>query len=62
MSAELDLFHNVISTCIQFLVADLDNAIEAPLTAMTKLPWQNIEAVGDQSPYVTGTWQRKYGA
>lgn len=53
MSAELDLFHNVISTCIQFLVADLDNAIEAPLTAMTKLPWQNIEAVGDQSPYVT---------
>merc|ERR1712142_1459160 len=53
MSGELDLFHNVLSTCIQFLVADLDNAIEAPLTAMAKLPWQNIEAVGDQSPYVT---------
>lgn len=53
MSSELDLFHNVVSTCIQLLVSDLENTIESPLTAMSKLPWQNIEAVGDQSAYVT---------
>jgi len=53
LGPEQDLFHNVISSCIQFLVADLENAIETPLMAMTKLSWQSVDAVGDQSSYVT---------
>uniref|UniRef100_A0A2C9JYZ0 Vacuolar protein sorting-associated protein 53 homolog n=1 Tax=Biomphalaria glabrata TaxID=6526 RepID=A0A2C9JYZ0_BIOGL len=43
----------VISSCIQLLVQDLETACEPALTAMTKMPWSNIEAVGDQSGYVT---------
>uniref|UniRef100_A0A8C4R618 Vacuolar protein sorting-associated protein 53 homolog n=1 Tax=Eptatretus burgeri TaxID=7764 RepID=A0A8C4R618_EPTBU len=43
----------VISSCIQLLVQDLDSACDPALTAMTKMPWQNVEHVGDQSPYVT---------
>jgi len=52
LSAEQDVFHNVISNCIQLLVQDLEGACEPALTAMTKMPWQNIESVGDQSSYV----------
>ncbi|XP_030753580.1 vacuolar protein sorting-associated protein 53 homolog [Sitophilus oryzae] len=53
LSKEQDLFHKVISNCIQLLVQDLENACEPSLTAMSKIPWQNIDAVGDQSPYIT---------
>lgn len=52
MSQEQDIFHNVISTCIQFLVQDLEIACEPALTAMCKIQWQNLESVGDQSSYV----------
>ncbi|XP_065201142.1 vacuolar protein sorting-associated protein 53 homolog [Planococcus citri] len=52
MSQEQDIFHNIISTCIQFLVQDLEIACEPALTAMTKIQWQNLESVGDQSSYV----------
>ncbi|MGH0153054.1 UNVERIFIED_CONTAM: hypothetical protein FKN15_023980 [Acipenser sinensis] len=44
---------NVISNSIQLLVQDLDAACDPALTAMSKMPWQNVEHVGDQSPYVT---------
>ncbi|KAG8002065.1 Vacuolar protein sorting-associated protein 53-like protein, partial [Nibea albiflora] len=43
----------VISNSIQLLVQDLDAACDPALTAMSKMPWQSVEHVGDQSPYVT---------
>ncbi|ESO97342.1 hypothetical protein LOTGIDRAFT_214182 [Lottia gigantea] len=50
---QLDIFHNVISNCIHLLVQDLETACEPALSAMTKMPWSTIEAVGDQSGYIT---------
>ncbi|XP_017770373.1 PREDICTED: vacuolar protein sorting-associated protein 53 homolog [Nicrophorus vespilloides] len=47
-------YQSVISNCIQILVQDLENACEAALISMSKIQWQNIDSVGDQSPYVTG--------
>ncbi|KZC09263.1 PREDICTED: vacuolar protein sorting-associated protein 53 homolog [Dufourea novaeangliae] len=52
LSQEQDIFHNVISNCIQLLVQDLESACESALTAMTKVQWSVIEVVGDQSNYV----------
>lgn len=46
-------FSRVISNCIQVLVQDLENACEPALTAMSKIQWQNVDTVGDQSPYIT---------
>jgi len=37
LSEELDLFHSVITACLQFLVQDLDTACDASLVAMTKV-------------------------
>ncbi|XP_041349182.1 vacuolar protein sorting-associated protein 53 homolog [Gigantopelta aegis] len=53
LSSEQDIFHNVISNCIQLLVQDLETACEPALAAMSKMPWSTVEAVGDQSGYVT---------
>uniref|UniRef100_T1IEK0 Vacuolar protein sorting-associated protein 53 homolog n=1 Tax=Rhodnius prolixus TaxID=13249 RepID=T1IEK0_RHOPR len=53
LAQEQDVFHNVISTCIQLLVQDLEVACEPALTAMSKTQWQSVETVGDQSPYVS---------
>lgn len=52
-SQEQDIFHNVISSCIQLLVQDMEMACEPALTAMSRIQWQNVERVGDQSSYVT---------
>lgn len=52
-SGEKDIFSNVISNCIQLLVQDLENSCEPALLAMSKISWQNISVVGDQSSYVT---------
>ncbi|XP_065335075.1 vacuolar protein sorting-associated protein 53 homolog [Cloeon dipterum] len=52
-SSEQDIFHNVISNCIQLLVQDLEIACEPALSAMSKIQWNSIESVGDQSGYVT---------
>ncbi|XP_034195572.1 vacuolar protein sorting 53 isoform X1 [Osmia lignaria lignaria] len=52
LSQEQDIFHNVISNCIQLLVQDLESACDSALTAMTKIQWSSIEVVGDQSNYV----------
>ncbi|XP_065166273.1 vacuolar protein sorting-associated protein 53 homolog [Atheta coriaria] len=46
-------FQSVIANCIQILVQDLENACEPALTTMSKIQWQNIDSVGDQSPYIT---------
>lgn len=53
LNGEQDLFHNVISNCIALLVQDLETACEPALTAMSKMSWSSVEAVGDQSGYVS---------
>lgn len=53
LTGEMDTFSTVISSSIQLLVQDLDAACDPALIAMSKMPWQNVEHVGDQSPYVT---------
>uniref|UniRef100_A0AAY5EXH4 Vacuolar protein sorting-associated protein 53 homolog n=1 Tax=Electrophorus electricus TaxID=8005 RepID=A0AAY5EXH4_ELEEL len=53
LTGEMDTFSTVISNSIQLLVQDLDSACDPALTAMSKMPWQSVEHVGDQSPYVT---------
>eukprot|EP00117_Sycon_ciliatum_P034852 scpid28331/ scgid26521/ Vacuolar protein sorting-associated protein 53 homolog len=53
LGEEQDLFHNIIATCIQLLVQCVESACEPALLAMVKVHWQNIEAVGDQSAYIT---------
>ncbi|KAJ3618412.1 hypothetical protein MTP99_006410 [Tenebrio molitor] len=53
LSKEQDNFHKVISNCILILVQDLENACEPALTAMSKIQWQNVDTVGDQSSYIT---------
>ncbi|EZA62262.1 vacuolar protein sorting-associated protein 53 homolog [Ooceraea biroi] len=52
LSQEQDIFHNVISNCIQLLVQDLETACDSALTTMTKVQWSSMEVVGDQSNYV----------
>jgi hypothetical protein len=52
LRAEQDIFHGIISSCIQLLVQDLEMTCEPSLIAMTKSSWQNVDSVGDQSPYV----------
>lgn len=52
LSDEKDVFHRVISHCIQLLVQDIENLCESSLNVMTKMQWSNISTVGDQSPYV----------
>lgn len=52
LSEEKDIFHRVISHCIQLLVQDVENLCESSLTVMTKMQWQTISSVGDQSPYI----------
>uniref|UniRef100_T1J5E2 Vacuolar protein sorting-associated protein 53 homolog n=1 Tax=Strigamia maritima TaxID=126957 RepID=T1J5E2_STRMM len=53
LSAEQDIFHNVITNSIQLLVQDLEAACEPALTAMGKIQWQSVNTVGDQSSYVS---------
>ncbi|XP_072496002.1 vacuolar protein sorting-associated protein 53 homolog isoform X2 [Notamacropus eugenii] len=53
LTGEMDTFSTVISNSIQLLVQDLDAACDPALIAMSKMQWQNVEHVGDQSPYVT---------
>ncbi|XP_041457131.1 vacuolar protein sorting-associated protein 53 homolog isoform X1 [Lytechinus variegatus] len=53
LNGEMDVFHNVISNCIQLLVQDLETACDPALTAMNKVNWSSVETVGDQSGYVT---------
>ncbi|XP_053621507.1 vacuolar protein sorting-associated protein 53 homolog [Plodia interpunctella] len=50
---EQDLFHKMITDCIQMLVQDLELACEPALLAMTRISWLHFDTVGDQSSYVT---------
>jgi hypothetical protein len=53
MSAEQDIYHGVISTCLGLLVQELEASCDPALAAMVKMPWSTIDSVGDQSAYVT---------
>merc|ERR1719259_1259533 len=53
LAGEQNVYHGVISSCIQLLVQELETACEPPLTQMIKMQWSAVESVGDQSPYVT---------
>ncbi|KAH8377947.1 hypothetical protein KR093_008046 [Drosophila rubida] len=53
MSEEKDVFHRIISNCIQLLVQDLETGCEASLQAMAKVQWQQISNVGDQSSFIS---------
>jgi len=57
LGQEQDMFHNVISNCILLLVQDLEGACEPALTAMSRMSWQSVDAVGDQSNYVSAITQ-----
>lgn len=46
--------HRIISNCIQLLVQDLETGCESFLQAMSKVQWQSISNVGDQSSFITG--------
>lgn len=52
LGEEKDVFHRVISNCIQLLVHDLESGCEYGLGVMSKVQWQNISNVGDQSEFV----------
>ncbi|XP_067623391.1 vacuolar protein sorting-associated protein 53 homolog [Eurosta solidaginis] len=53
MSEEKDVFHRIISNCIQLLVQDLESGCEPSLQSMSKVQWQSISNVGDQSPFIS---------
>ena len=50
---EQDVYHSVINSAITMLVTDLEASCDPALAAMTKMPWHAVEAVGDQSAYVS---------
>uniref|UniRef100_W8B2G8 Vacuolar protein sorting-associated protein 53 homolog n=1 Tax=Ceratitis capitata TaxID=7213 RepID=W8B2G8_CERCA len=52
MSEEKDVFHRIISNCIQLLVQDLEAGCDPSLQSMSKVQWQSISNVGDQSAFV----------
>ncbi|VDM00518.1 unnamed protein product [Schistocephalus solidus] len=52
-SAEIDALADCRSACVHRLVADLEASVIPQLNKMTKMPWNSLAAVGDQSAYVT---------
>eukprot|EP00096_Caligus_rogercresseyi_P012763 TRINITY_DN5455_c0_g1_i2.p1 TRINITY_DN5455_c0_g1~~TRINITY_DN5455_c0_g1_i2.p1 ORF type:complete len:688 (-),score=266.96 TRINITY_DN5455_c0_g1_i2:196-2259(-) len=50
---EIDVFQSVISSCIVTLVTDLESSLSPFLKSMVKVNWNSIQAVGDQSQYVS---------
>ncbi|KAI9096614.1 Vps53-like protein [Phlyctochytrium arcticum] len=50
---ERDSFLDVATAGTKFLVHGVENCVEPALNAMLRRPWGSIEAVGDQSEYVS---------
>lgn len=55
LSNEASEYSNVIARGLKCLVGGLEAKIEPALTAMTKVRWDILEAVGDQSRYILCT-------
>uniref|UniRef100_A0A915DXZ3 Vacuolar protein sorting-associated protein 53 homolog n=1 Tax=Ditylenchus dipsaci TaxID=166011 RepID=A0A915DXZ3_9BILA len=53
LNQEVELFYSISNNALTILVQDIDAACDASLQMMTKINWSNIEAVGDESSYVT---------
>lgn len=43
----------MVTTSVRALIRGIESSYDPALVAMTKLPWSNLESVGDQSEYVT---------
>ncbi|KRY01493.1 Vacuolar protein sorting-associated protein 53 -like protein [Trichinella pseudospiralis] len=56
-TSEREMFHGVVSSCVQVLVQDLESACEPALQTMTKMQWANVDSVGDESRYVASIRQ-----
>ncbi|GBG82677.1 hypothetical protein CBR_g35042 [Chara braunii] len=54
MQEEEEEFTGVITRALSILVIGMETRLDAELQNMTKVPWANLEAVGDQSEYVNG--------
>ncbi|VEL09015.1 unnamed protein product [Protopolystoma xenopodis] len=52
-SSEIDALASCRSACVHRLVAGLQAGIQPQLVAMTKVSWNSLNQVGDQSAYVT---------
>jgi len=53
LAGETDLYHSVIGNCVGLLVQELEAGCEPGLLAMTRMSWQAVQQVGDQSDYVS---------
>ena len=52
-NGEQNIYIGVITSCVQLLVQELENACDPHLSQMVKMQWANVDSVGDQSPYVS---------
>mmetsp|Transcript_9122 Transcript_9122/g.13732 ORF Transcript_9122/g.13732 Transcript_9122/m.13732 type:complete len:855 (-) Transcript_9122:168-2732(-) len=53
MSAQIELFTDVIAHAIRILVGGVLGQTEGALKVMKKIPWGTLQAVGDDSPYIS---------
>ena len=52
MSAEQEIYHAVITTCIGLLVQELDVNCEPALNTMIKMPWSPTLSTVDQGIFI----------
>ncbi|OTF82618.1 vacuolar protein sorting-associated protein 53-like protein [Euroglyphus maynei] len=53
MNVECDIFHGIISNCIQLLSHSVENSCEQPLNVMIKTQWANMGTPIGHSQYVS---------
>ncbi|KAH7731207.1 Vps53-likeN-terminal family protein [Aphelenchoides avenae] len=53
LNQEMELFYSISNNALTTLVQDVESACDAALQTMTKINWAGIEAVGDESAYVS---------
>ena len=52
---EKEYFAQLVTTCTQSIIKRVDNALFPQHTLMTRGNWSNLQFVGDESTYVSGT-------
>eukprot|EP00741_Cyanophora_paradoxa_P011209 tig00020554_g10829.t1 len=53
LSAEQEEFSGAITKAVRILVLGVETKVQGALEQMTRMNWSAVEAVGDQSPYVS---------
>ncbi|KAL1916446.1 uncharacterized protein VTP21DRAFT_5637 [Calcarisporiella thermophila] len=53
LEKEREVFLEAASSCIRALVRGIEQCYEPALSAMARIPWAQLELVGDQSDYVS---------